>query len=92
MKLFKKIVGPNNNTAGEIESVTIKNTSDYQWENVIIHHEYAQRYGDDFKYADTRQKQVNIGTTVTIENLGGTTGNYNHATRIMYVAFEPRKK
>ncbi len=82
----------NNNAAGEIESVTIKNTSDYQWENVIIHHEYAQRYGDDLKYTDATQKQVDIGATVTIENLGGTTGNYGHATRIMYVVFEPRKK
>ncbi|MFC0642980.1 hypothetical protein [Enterococcus faecalis] len=82
----------NNNAAGEIESVTIKNTSDYQWENVIIHYEYAQRYGEALKYTNVTQKQVDIGATVTIENLGGTTGNYGHATRIMYVAFEPWEK
>ncbi|XUC96091.1 hypothetical protein IGJ12_003293 [Enterococcus sp. DIV0802b] len=59
---------------------------------MIIHHEYAQRYGEDLKYADVTQKQVDFGATVTIENLSGTTGNYGHATCIMYVAFEPRGK
>jgi len=76
---------------GNIEGARITNTSEYQWETMLVGFEFT--YRDNLERTVVTETQVDIGETVSFDDLSaGIMGKseLGHVTRVMYVEFEPR--
>lgn len=85
---------------GHITTVTITNTSEYQWEQAGINVEGASPYLGEY-YLEGKNvhagNQTNIGETITVDFIagdGGTGyhGDFEYITRVLSVSFHPRGK
>ncbi|BDF32902.1 hypothetical protein CE91St62_09680 [Lachnospiraceae bacterium] len=79
------------NGDGFIEEVTIKNTSDYQWECLNVYVERHIKYYDTLETEVMSKTQIDKGATVTFTSDDmKNSGIREDGTQILYVTFEPR--
>lgn len=99
-------IEPITSESGSIESITIKNTSEYQWERLYVISEFSE--GNGIAISDpsegtlatwqTEERQIDIGETITINfktphmaMSGSSQDELDYVTRILSVSFQPRQ-